>query len=153
MLSVWLFASKSLEDIRVARERFLWGFWDRDAGVKQRRNWRDFIRLFNRIKPFDIALFQITHTGNIHALGIVRRTYYDDQTLIWPLESERERVLFPWRVEFSFILFSKEPFVKHFIKIENYIDGYGIGLVLEHEFRRILSYINRRIANVEVNIK
>ena len=72
MLSVWLFASKSLENIRVARGRLLWGFWDRDAGVKQRRNWRDFIRLFNRIKPFDIALFQITHTGNIHALGIVK---------------------------------------------------------------------------------
>jgi len=128
----------------------LWGFWDRELGEKQRRNWRSFIRLYNRIKPFDTVFFQIAKTGEIHAIGIVKETYYDDQTSVWPLE--KKIVLFPWRVSFCTILFSEKPFVSHFVKIENYVDGYGIGELAEHEYRRILTKIQKQL-NVDLNME
>ena len=126
------------------------GFWDRELGEKQRRNWRSFIRLYNRIKPFDTVFFQIAKTGEIHAIGIVKETYYDDQTPVWPLE--KKIVLFPWRVSFCTILFSEKPFVSHFVKIENYVDGYGIGELAEHEYRRILTKIQKQL-NVDLNME
>lgn len=147
---IWVFSSMNLENIKVARERLLWGFWDREAGEKQRRNWRAFIRLYNRIKPFDIVIFQIVKTGEIHAIGIVKETYYDDQTPIWPKEKEENLVLFPWKVSFSNIIFSEKPFTSYFIKIENYMDGYGIGEVPEYEFRGILEAI-KKLLNVDIN--
>jgi len=148
-MNFWVFSSKNLENIKVAKERLLWGFWDREAGEKQRQNWRAFIRLYNRIKPFDIAFFQIAKTGEIHALGIVKGTYYDDQTPIW--SNEQRQVLYPWKVSFCSIIFSKDPFITHFVKIESYIDGYGIGELPEFEFRRILTEVQKR-ANIELNL-
>jgi len=148
-MSLWLFSSKDIENIKVAKERLLWGFWDREAGEKQRINWRAFIRLFNRIKPFDVIVLQIAKTGEIHAIGIVKETFYDNQTPVWPME--KDKVLFPWKVSFSSMLFSEEPFITHFIKIEDYIDGYGIGELSEYELRRILEKVKEEI-NVELNI-
>ncbi|MCY0868114.1 MAG: hypothetical protein OWQ48_02645 [Desulfurococcus sp.] len=150
----WLFTSRNIENIKVARDRLLWGFWDRDAGVKQKKNWRAFIRLYNNIKPFDIAAFQIKNTGEIHGLGLVKRTYYDDQTPVWPDEIGKNRVLYPWRIEFSSIIFSEKPFTTHYIKIENYVDGYGIGELPEHELRRILESIRKQLGqlNIDLNI-
>jgi len=148
-MSSWLVSSKNIENIKVAKERLLWGFWDREAGEKQRKHWREFIRLFNRIKPFDIIVFQIATTGEIHAIGIVKETFYDDQTPVWPME--KNGVLFPWKVSFSSILFSEEPFITHFIKIEGYIDGYGMGELSESDLRRILEKVKEKF-NVELNI-
>jgi hypothetical protein len=102
-VAIWLFSSTDLEDIRVGYERLLWGFWDRETGEKQRRNWRSFVRTYNRIEPFDFAVFQIAKTGEVHALGIVKEIFYDDQTLVWPKEFEQRAVLYPWRVAFSFM--------------------------------------------------
>lgn len=150
-MTVWVFSSKNIENIQVAKERLLWGFWDREAGEKQRRNWRSFIRLYNQIKPFDVAVFQIARTGEIHAIGTIKRTYYDDQTPIWPDEQNQNRVLYPWRVSLSNIIFSETPFTKHYTRIENYIDGYGIGELREHEFRRIWREVQKQ-ANIELNI-
>lgn len=150
-MGLWIFSSRNIENIEVAKERLLWGFWDREAGEKQRKNWRDFIRLYNKIKPFDIVIFQIAKTGEIHAIGIVKEIYYDDQTPIWPDEIEQNIVLFPWRVSFCNIIFSKKLFTYHFINIENYIDGYGIGELSEHEFRRILKEIQKQL-NVDINL-
>jgi len=150
-VNFWVFSSSTLANVRTAKDRLLWGFWDREAGEKQRRNWRTFIRAYNRIRPFDVAVFQIARTGDIHALGIIRETYYDDQTPIWPLEIEENRVLYPWRVSFSAIIFSEEPFVSHFVRIQDYVDGYGIGVLEEHEFRRIFDNLKQRI-NVAINI-
>ena len=138
-MAVWLFSSKDIDSIRRGFERLVWGFWDRDAGEKQRRNWRNFIRLFNRIQPFDIAIFQIAKTGDIHGLGGVRRTYYDDQTPIWDDELKQHKVLFPWKVKLSFMIFSEEPVTSRFISIQDYVDGYGIGSFPRHEVRSILS--------------
>lgn len=142
---LWIFSSNTVENIQIAEERLIWGFWDREAGRKQRENWRQFIRSYNRIKPFDITLIQIAGTGAIHAIAIIRDTYYDDQTPVWPNEMQQKRVLYPWRVSFSNILFSDTPFTSHFIKLENYIDGYGLGELPEHEFRKILGDIRAKI--------
>jgi hypothetical protein len=148
-MEYWIFSSNTAQNIDIANERLLWGFWDREAGEKQRRNWRPFIRLYNRIKPFNIVFFQIAKTGEIHAVGIVKETYYDDQTPVWP--QEQTQVIFPWKVAFCSVLFSHEPFVSHFVNIANYVDGYGIGELPEHEFRRILSEMQKKL-NVNFNL-
>jgi hypothetical protein len=150
-MNLWIFSSRSIENIEVAKERLLWGFWDREAGEKQKKNWRAFIRMYNKIKPFDIVFFQIAGTGEIHALGIVKGTYYDDQTPIWPDEQKQNSVLFPWKVSFCSLIFSKEPFISHYLKIESYVDGYGIGELPEHEFRRILEGVKKQL-NVDFNV-
>jgi len=103
----WLFSSSNIENIEVGYKRFLWGFWDREAGKKQRENWRRFIASYNRIKSFDSAILQTTR-GDVHAFGIIKEKFYDDQTPVWPQELEQNRVLFPWRVSFSFMMFSTE---------------------------------------------
>jgi hypothetical protein len=79
----------------------------------------------------------------------VKQTFYDDQTPVWLME--KNRVLFPWKVSFSSILFSEEPFITHFIKIEGYIDGYGMGELSESDLRRILEKVKEKF-NVELNI-
>jgi hypothetical protein len=148
-MNLWIFSSKTIENIEVAEERLLWGFWDREAGEKQRQNWRSFIRLYNKIKPFDMVFFQIAGTGEIHALGIVKETFYDDQTPIWP--NEQRHVLYPWKVSLCTMIFSEKPFITHFVKIESYVDGYGIGELPEFEFRRILTETQKQV-NVDLNI-
>ncbi|MFN4046369.1 MAG: hypothetical protein ACK4H7_03420 [Acidilobaceae archaeon] len=150
-MSLWVFSSRNLENIRIAKDRLLWGFWDREMGERMRRNWRPFIRLYNRIKPFDIVVFQIAGTGEIHAIGIVEDKHYDDQTPVWPEEIGRNKVLFPWRVSFSSIIFSEEPFTVHSVRIENYIDGYGIGELPRHEFETVKNKIQEKLG-VELKI-
>jgi hypothetical protein len=102
------------------------------------------------IKPFDVVIFQIAGTGEIHAIGIVKGTFYDDETPIWPDEIKQNRVLFPWKVSFCSIIFSKNPFDKIYIKIEKYIDGYGIGELTEHEFRGIITKVQEQL-KVDIN--
>jgi len=150
-MSFWLFSSNDVDNIRRAYERLVWGFWDREAGEKQRKNWRSFIRVYNRIKPFHIAVFQVARTGEVHAVGVVKETYYDDQAPVWDNEIEQNRVLYPWKVSLSTMAFSEKPFVKHFIKIENYIDGYGVGEIPEHEFRKIFDDIKSKL-NADLNL-
>jgi len=79
----------------------------------------------------------------------VKETFYDDQTPVWSME--KNRVLFPWKVSFSSMLFSEEPFITYFVKIEDYIDGYGIGELSEYELRGILEKVKEKI-NAELNI-
>ncbi len=147
----WIFTSKNLENIERAFERLMWGFWDRDVCKKQRKNWRLFIRSFNNIEPFDVAVFQLK-TGEIHAIGIIEKTFYDDQTPIWEKEINENKIYFPWRVSFISMIFSKEPFIKHFIDLQYFIDGYGLGEIPEHEFKRILNSINDS-SSFKINIK
>ncbi|MDW8076876.1 MAG: hypothetical protein RMJ14_04490 [Nitrososphaerota archaeon] len=49
------------------------------------------------------------------------------------------------------MIFAGEPFTTQYITIENYIDGYGIGELSDHEFRRILEEIQHKI-NAELNL-
>ncbi len=39
---MWLFSSRFIDNIKRAKERLLWGFWDREASEKTQRNWRDY---------------------------------------------------------------------------------------------------------------
>jgi len=143
-LDAWLFSSSDLENIRTAYERLIWGFWDREAGPKQKRNWRSFIRAYNKIRPFDYVLIQIAKTGEIHAMAIVKDKYYDDQTPIWRMEIEQRRVLFPWRIPFCFIIFSEEPVLRRFIEIQNYIDGYGLGEITDRDMSDVIEAIGEK---------
>jgi hypothetical protein len=84
---------------------------------------------YQRIKPFDHAIFQLAKIGELHAFGVVKQSFFDDQTLVWPEETRQGRALFPWRVSFSLVLFSEEPVMTRFIKAGDYIDGYELGEV------------------------
>ncbi len=149
-MTIWIFSSKNLDHIRTAYERLIWGFWDRDAGKKQRKNWRSFIRAYNNIKPHDIAVFQIAGNGHIHAIGVIKDRFYDDQTPIWQEEIKEKKVLFPWRVRFTLMIFSEEPITTHYVHIENYIDGYGIGEIRAHEIQSILRELHNK--QIKVNL-
>lgn len=157
-MNLWLFSSRKLDNIKIAKDRLLWGFWDRDVeqqgtdfGQKLKRNWRNFIRLYNKIKPFDIVVFQISKSGDIHAIGIVKEKYFDDQTPVWQDEIDQDRVLYPWRISFSCVIFSEQPLITLFIKIENYIEGYGIGELPQKDFIKLLNAIRDKV-NIDVNL-
>lgn len=53
------------------------------------------------------------------------------------LSLNKIRFLFPWRVQFAIMIFSKEPVIRKFVKIQDYIDGYGLGELEQHEFGSI----------------
>ena len=151
----WLFTSSTLENIEVAYQRKLWGFWDRDAVVrgelreKLRSNWRSFIRLYNQVKPFDIVLFQLKDY-RIHGVGIVSGKHYDDQTPVWPLETGKNRVFYPWRVDFGLIIYSEKPLARLATRVENYVDGYGIGELGFHEVETVLSRLSERSLKIKL---
>lgn len=148
-MNLWVFSSKNLENIKVAKDKLLWGFWSKGKRGRGRRNWRAFINSYNRIKPFDIVIFLVARTRKIYAIGIVKDKHYDDQALVWPEEIRENKVLFPWKVSFFGIIFSEEPFTTHDVGIENYIDFYGIGELSRHEFETIKNEIERKL-NVEL---
>ena len=79
----------------------------------------------------------------------MKQTFYDDQTSVWPIEKNKGS--FSVESFISSILFSEEPFITHFIKIEGYIDGYGMGELSESDLRRILEKVKEKF-NVELNI-
>jgi hypothetical protein len=150
ILKAWLFSSTHLENIRRGCERLLWGFWDvrsaksRMLREKLEKNWRSFLSFYNNIEPFDIVAIQIAPSGLIHAIGVVKRTFYDDQTIVWPLEEKIRRVLFPWRVSFHIMIFSEEPITKLNVDISDYIDGYGLGKLQAHHLNAILDAISNK---------
>ena len=116
------------------------GLWEIDLGIlgqgsrkQAEEKLGNFIRTYNRIRRFDYVLIQIAKTGEIHAMAVVKDRYYDDQTPIWKAELEQRRVLFPWRVPFCFIIYSEKPILRRFIEIQNYIDGYGLGEIMDRD--------------------
>jgi hypothetical protein len=122
----------------------MWGFWDRDAGTKQRQNWRRFVMTYQRLKPFDHAIIQMAKTGDLHAFGVIKGSYFDDQTPVWPEEIRQGKVLFPWKVSFSLILFSEGAIMKRFIKGGDYIDGYGLGEARPQDTGDLIAAIENR---------
>lgn len=52
-MNLWVFSSRSVENIRVAKDRLIWGFWDREIGEKQRRNYdlivEDFVKAEGKV--------------------------------------------------------------------------------------------------------
>ncbi len=148
-MTCWLFSSKNLENLKILKERLIWGFWDLWIGNKTRKRAREFNRLYQSIKPFDIAVFQIASTGEIHAIGIIKEKFIDYETPVWPIEIESNKVLLPYRISFKFVIFSEKPVVRYFVKIENYLDVFGIGKLPEHEARTILQYFSNFKGNLE----
>ena len=57
-MAIWLFSSTDLENIRVGYERLLWGFWDREAGEKQRRNRSRLLGLTTGLSPSTSLYFK-----------------------------------------------------------------------------------------------
>jgi len=134
------------------------GFWDRDAagsrrGSKLARNWRSFLRLCNDISSGDVAFLQVAGSGDIHAVGVAGERFYDDQTPIWGREIEERRALYPWRVSFYIVVYSEEPIVKLYTGIENYVDGYGIGELPNHEAQQILEQPRGGLQSLGIDLK
>ena len=49
--------------------------------------------------------------------------------------------------------FSEEPILAgRFIRASNYIDGYGLGEITEHDFRAVCNALNERLKNVRLSI-
>ena len=152
MVKCWIFSSRSRGNIRRAAERLLWGFWDKELVVEREEleecksarksklaeNWRQFLRLYSDIQEGDIVFLQMARTGEMHAVGIVKDKHYDDQTPIWDQELKNNKVLFPWRVSFYFMIYSEKPFARLFIKSKEYVKGYGIGEISFHEAKELL---------------
>jgi len=148
-MNLWIFSSKNVEKIEVAKKKLLWGFWDKRIAEKKNWNWRAFLTLYNKIEPFDIVVFQIAYTGDIHALGIVKKTYYDDQTPTFP--DQVKHILYPWKVSFCTVIFSNTPLTKCYVEKANYVDGFGIGELQQYEFRSILTEIQKKV-NIDLNL-
>jgi hypothetical protein len=75
----------------------------------------------------------------------VRDKYYDDQTLIWSDEKKSGTVLYPWRVSFSIIIYSKEPFKEFNVPKERYLAGYGIAELTEDEVSDIIKSVEGKL--------
>jgi len=157
MVKCWVFSSRDKENIRRAYERLVWGFWDRDLAKSRRsklfKNWRGFLRLYNSVSSGDVAFLQVARTGEIHAVGIVKERFYDDQTPVWDQELSRGKVLFPWRVSFYAIVYSEEPLERLFARLENYVDGYGVGELPHHEAERILRRLKDKLQSLNIGLQ
>jgi len=152
-LRYWLFFSKSLGNIESAVKHLLWGFPSKDR-IKEKdektaeEKWEKFLEYYNSIKPLDIVFFQVQNSEKkfyIHAIGVVRDRYYDDQTLIWSDEKKSRAVLYPWRVSFSIIIYSKEPFKEFNVPKERYLAGYGIAELTKAEVSDIIISVEGKL--------
>jgi len=157
----WVFASKNKENIKTASERLLWGFWgiwgslnkSNKKKSKLAKNWRDFLRNYNKISAGDVVFFQLARSGDIHAVGLVKDRFYDDETPVWPEEVNKGKVLFPWRVSFYIIMYSEEPLGTYFTHLEKYVDGYGIGEAPRHEAETVLKRLKEKLKAIGIDIK
>jgi len=156
----WVFASKNKENIKTASERLLWGFWKKPHDSKSSRkkstlakNWRQFLHLYNNLSAGDVVFFQLAKSGDIHAVGIAKDRFYDDQTPVWPEEVNKGKVLFPWRVSFYIIIYSEKPLGAYFTHLENYVDGYGIGEAPPHEAETVLEKLREKLKSMGIYVK
>jgi len=62
------------------------------------------------------------------------------------------RVLFPWRAPFYIVVYSEEPITKLYTRIENYVDGYGIGEPPNHKAQQILEKLREKLRNINVDL-
>jgi hypothetical protein len=119
----------------------LWGFPDRKRSKNERysRNWKDFVKWYNRISTGDIVVFQLYKPRYlIHAIGVVKDRHYDDETPVFREEDDSGDVIYPWRITFSLMIFSPEPIVELAVPTEDYLRGYGLGKLSRPDFDVIL---------------
>jgi len=62
------------------------------------------------------------------------------------------RALYPWRVSFYIAVYSEEPAAKLYTGIENYVDGYGIGELPNHEAQQILEKLREKLRNINIDL-
>lgn len=157
MNKYWVFASRNKENIKVAAKNLLWGFWKKPCRSNKEesvlaKNWRQFLHLYNQVAAGDVVFFQLTKSGDIHAIGVVKDRFYDDQTPVWDEEDNKGMVLFPWRISFYVIIYSEESLGRYFTNLENYVDGYGIGEVPHKMARDVLDKLRERLSAVGVYV-
>ncbi|MEM2189253.1 MAG: hypothetical protein QXK53_07315 [Nitrososphaerota archaeon] len=155
MTNYWILSTYSLDHIRRAYERLMWGFTDPRIKREKEyvRNWRNFIKFYNKISPGDIMIFQLFQEKRyyIHGLSVVQEKFYDDETLIWDEEIEHGRVLYPWRVGFGLMLYSESPIVELAIPTHEYISGYGIGRLSRGDLEIIIHSLEKA-TNLKVKL-
>ena len=146
MTNYWVLSSYSIENIRRAHERLMWGFTDPTIMQEDKysKNWRDFIKWYNNILPGDIMAFQLFKERRyfIHGLSIVREKFYDDETPIWNNEKDRQ-VLYPWKVRFSLMLYSESAITELAIPTHEYTAGYGIGKLSRGDLELIIQNLEK----------
>ncbi|MEM3986459.1 MAG: hypothetical protein QXR39_06790 [Candidatus Methanomethylicia archaeon] len=147
MTNYWVLSSYSLDNIRRAHERLIWGFTDPTIKKEEKyaKNWRDFIKLYNKISFGDIMAFQLFQEGRfyIHGLGVVQEKFYDDETPIWDDEVKYRRVLYPWKVRFGLMLYSESPITELAIPTHEYVTGYGIGKLPRGDLETIIQSLEK----------
>jgi len=156
----WVFASKNKKNIKTASERLLWGFRNKPCDSKSSSkkselamNWQPFLYLYNNLSVGDVVFFQLAESGDIHAVGLVKDKFYDDQTPVWPEEFNRGKVLFPWRVSFYFVIYSEEPLGTYFTHLKNYVKRYGIGEAPPHEAEAVLERLGEKLKSMGIYVK
>jgi len=63
------------------------------------------------------------------------------------------RALYPWRASFYIVVYSEEPIAKLYTRIENYVDGYGIGELPNHEAQQILEKLREKLRNINIDLQ
>ena len=143
----WLVCTTNLDNIRTAYDRLVWGFPDISTrwGEKYKRNWRYFVKMFNRILSGDVMVFQHIKGRSylVHAIGVVKDRYYDDETPILSDEVKEGYVIFPWKVRLGLMIFSEEPIAKLAILTQDYLTGYGIGRLRSTDIQAIVTNLEK----------
>lgn len=147
MTNYWVLSSYSLDHIQRAYERLMWGFTDPTIKEEDKylKNWRDFIKLYNKISLGDVMIFQLFQERKfyIHGLSVVQEKFYDDETPIWDDEIKYGRVLYPWRIRFGLMLYSERPIVELAIPTHEYVVGYGIGKLMRADLETIIQNLEK----------
>jgi len=147
MTSYWVLSSYSLDNIRRAHERLMWGFTDPTIKKEEKyvKNWRDFIKSYNKISLGDIMTFQLFKEKRyyIHGLSVVQEKFYDDETLIWDDEVKYGHVIYPWRVRFGLMLYSESPILELAVPTHEYVAGYGIGKLSRGDLETIIQSLEK----------
>jgi len=109
------------------------------------KNWREFMKFYNRISSGDITTFQLFKEKNfyIHGLSVVQDKFYDDETPIWDDEKESGHVIYPWRARFGFMLYSESPIIELAIPTHEYVTGYGIGKLSRGDLETVIKSLEK----------
>jgi len=164
MVNYWLFSSYTLDHIRTAYDRLIWGFTDPKIkkAEKYEENWSRFKKFYDMISVGDIAVFQyiwqsrrekkarlafapeefVEERHYIHGLGVAQNTFHDDQNQTWRDEIKQGHVKYPWRVNFSVMLYSESPITE--FTAQEYITGYGIGKLAKMDVETIVESLGKR---------
>ncbi|MCD6465914.1 hypothetical protein J7L27_06075 [Candidatus Bathyarchaeota archaeon] len=151
--SFWMFFSTSAEDIDIAFQNRIWGFWHKDlvreGSLREKlvRTWKQFLKAYSQMKPLDLAFFQTKLRGSLCVVGlaVLGEKFYDDQTIIFTWEKNAKRVLFPFRIKLNFGMYSlSEPIIEKSLPTHEWIEGQGIGRLEPSDILPLVSSLEKR---------